>query len=86
MSLLCGFLSRFILIRELVTQNDVPLSLFPMFCSSYKSALMLLATIFYSTCYSYLWEEWKEKHPESAADNSDKFLNLRFVSLEVCAQ
>jgi len=33
---------------------------------------------------SYLWEEWKERHPESASDNSDKFLNLRFVSLEVC--
>jgi hypothetical protein len=46
---------------------------------------MLLVTIFYSTCHSYLWEEWKEKHPESAVDNSDKFLNLRFVSLEVCA-
>lgn len=33
---------------------------------------------------SYLWEEWKERHPESALDISDKFLNLRFVSLEVC--
>ncbi|CAN6309899.1 unnamed protein product [Urochloa humidicola] len=35
---------------------------------------------------SYLWEEWKERHPESASDNSDKFLNLRFVSLEVPQQ
>jgi hypothetical protein len=29
-------------------------------------------------------EEWKERHPESGLDISDKFLNLRFVSLEVC--
>jgi hypothetical protein len=29
MSLLCGFMLRFILIREVVTQNDVPLPLFP---------------------------------------------------------
>ncbi|TVU44004.1 hypothetical protein EJB05_03428, partial [Eragrostis curvula] len=35
---------------------------------------------------SYLWEEWKERHPESATDNSDKFLNLRFVSLELPQQ
>ncbi|XP_039850025.1 uncharacterized protein LOC120708701 isoform X9 [Panicum virgatum] len=35
---------------------------------------------------SYLWEEWKERHPESASDNSDKFLNLRFVSLELPQQ
>uniref|UniRef100_A0A0D9ZVM0 Ubiquitin-like protease family profile domain-containing protein n=2 Tax=Oryza glumipatula TaxID=40148 RepID=A0A0D9ZVM0_9ORYZ len=32
---------------------------------------------------SYLWEEWKERHPESASDCSDKFLNLRFISLEL---
>ncbi|XP_051226312.1 uncharacterized protein [Lolium perenne] len=32
---------------------------------------------------SYLWEEWKERHPESASDSSDKFLNLRFLSLEL---
>ncbi|TKV92127.1 hypothetical protein SEVIR_9G143200v4 [Setaria viridis] len=35
---------------------------------------------------SYLWEEWKERHPESASDISDKFLNLRFVSLELPQQ
>nr|CAB3498837.1 unnamed protein product [Digitaria exilis] len=35
---------------------------------------------------SYLWEEWKERHPDSASDNSDKFLNLRFVSLELPQQ
>ncbi|CAL4943605.1 unnamed protein product [Urochloa decumbens] len=35
---------------------------------------------------SYLWEEWKERHPESASDDSDKFLNLRFVSLELPQQ
>ncbi|XP_062203173.1 probable ubiquitin-like-specific protease 2B [Phragmites australis] len=35
---------------------------------------------------SYLWEEWKERNPESASDNSDKFLNLRFVSLELPQQ
>ncbi|XP_062203931.1 uncharacterized protein LOC133906150 isoform X2 [Phragmites australis] len=35
---------------------------------------------------SYLWEEWKERHPESASDNPDKFLNLRFVSLELPQQ
>ena len=35
---------------------------------------------------SYLWEEWKERHKESASDSSDKFLNLRFLSLEVCLQ
>nr|CAB3493749.1 unnamed protein product [Digitaria exilis] len=34
----------------------------------------------------YLWEEWKERHPDSASDNSDKFLNLRFVSLELPQQ
>lgn len=35
---------------------------------------------------SYLWEEWKERHPEYTSDNSDKFLNLRFVSLELPQQ
>ncbi|KAM3318018.1 hypothetical protein ACQJBY_035640 [Aegilops geniculata] len=35
---------------------------------------------------SYLWEEWRERHPESALDISDKFLNLRFVSLELPQQ
>ncbi|XP_052155281.1 probable ubiquitin-like-specific protease 2B [Oryza glaberrima] len=35
---------------------------------------------------SYLWEEWKERHPESASDCSDKFLNLRFISLELPQQ
>uniref|UniRef100_A0ACD5VT55 Uncharacterized protein n=1 Tax=Avena sativa TaxID=4498 RepID=A0ACD5VT55_AVESA len=35
---------------------------------------------------SYLWEEWKERHPESASDSSDKFLNLRFLSLELPQQ
>lgn len=32
---------------------------------------------------SYLWEEWKERHKETSEDLSSKFLNLRFVSLEV---
>uniref|UniRef100_A0ACD5VAI4 Uncharacterized protein n=1 Tax=Avena sativa TaxID=4498 RepID=A0ACD5VAI4_AVESA len=35
---------------------------------------------------SYLWEEWKERHPESASDISDKFSNLRFVPLEIPQQ
>ncbi|XP_078158953.1 uncharacterized protein LOC144554510 isoform X1 [Carex rostrata] len=35
---------------------------------------------------SYLWEEWKERHPELTEDNSSKFLNLRFVSLELPQQ
>ncbi|KAL5221807.1 hypothetical protein ABZP36_026520 [Zizania latifolia] len=35
---------------------------------------------------SYLWEEWKERHPESTSDCSDKFLNLRFISLELPQQ
>uniref|UniRef100_A0A0D9WDT5 Ubiquitin-like protease family profile domain-containing protein n=1 Tax=Leersia perrieri TaxID=77586 RepID=A0A0D9WDT5_9ORYZ len=35
---------------------------------------------------SYLWEEWKERHPESASDCSNKFLNLRFISLELPQQ
>ncbi|KAK1319710.1 putative ubiquitin-like-specific protease 2B [Acorus calamus] len=34
---------------------------------------------------SYLWEEWKERHPESSEDVSSKFSNLRFVSLELNA-
>ncbi|XP_073013301.1 probable ubiquitin-like-specific protease 2B isoform X2 [Typha latifolia] len=35
---------------------------------------------------SYLWEEWKERHPEFPDDNSAEFLNLRFVSLELPQQ
>ncbi|KAG1358692.1 putative ubiquitin-like-specific protease [Cocos nucifera] len=35
---------------------------------------------------SYLWEEWKERHPEASEDNSSKFLNLRYVSLELPQQ
>ncbi|WOL01399.1 hypothetical protein Cni_G10115 [Canna indica] len=35
---------------------------------------------------SYIWEEWKERHPEASEDDSSKFLNLRFVSLEVPQQ
>ncbi|KAF9608671.1 hypothetical protein IFM89_010455 [Coptis chinensis] len=32
---------------------------------------------------SYLWEEWKERQPESSEEVSSNFLNLRFVPLEV---
>ncbi|XP_047341018.1 probable ubiquitin-like-specific protease 2B isoform X2 [Impatiens glandulifera] len=35
---------------------------------------------------SYLWEEWKERQKESSEDISSKFLNLRFVPLEVPQQ
>ncbi|XP_074587123.1 putative ubiquitin-like-specific protease 2A [Curcuma longa] len=35
---------------------------------------------------SYMWEEWKERHEEASEDDSSKFLNLRFVSLEVPQQ
>ncbi|KAF6143495.1 hypothetical protein GIB67_029664 [Kingdonia uniflora] len=35
---------------------------------------------------SYLWEEWKERHAESSEDVSKKFLNLRFISLELPQQ
>ncbi|XVF36594.1 hypothetical protein REPUB_Repub19eG0070700 [Reevesia pubescens] len=35
---------------------------------------------------SYLWEEWKERHKETSEDLSAKFLNLRFVSLELPQQ
>nr|XP_010932675.1 probable ubiquitin-like-specific protease 2B isoform X2 [Elaeis guineensis] len=35
---------------------------------------------------SYLWEEWKERHPEASEDNSAKFSNLRYVSLELPQQ
>ncbi|XP_042437645.1 probable ubiquitin-like-specific protease 2B isoform X2 [Zingiber officinale] len=35
---------------------------------------------------SYMWEEWKERHTEASDDDSSKFLNLRFVSLEVPQQ
>ncbi|KAF3971118.1 hypothetical protein CMV_005247 [Castanea mollissima] len=35
---------------------------------------------------SYLWEEWKERQKEAPEDLSSKFLNLRFVSLELPQQ
>ncbi|XP_022731570.1 probable ubiquitin-like-specific protease 2B isoform X3 [Durio zibethinus] len=35
---------------------------------------------------NYLWEEWKERHKETSEDLSSKFLNLRFVSLELPQQ
>ncbi|XVF39637.1 hypothetical protein PTKIN_Ptkin01aG0049700 [Pterospermum kingtungense] len=35
---------------------------------------------------SYLWEEWKERHSETLEGLSSKFLNLRFVSLELPQQ
>lgn len=35
---------------------------------------------------SYLLEEWKERHPESAEDYKSKFSNLRFVHLELPQQ
>ncbi|KAG2698748.1 hypothetical protein I3760_07G163300 [Carya illinoinensis] len=35
---------------------------------------------------SYLWEEWKERQKETREDISSKFLNLRFVSLELPQQ
>ncbi|KAK8705542.1 hypothetical protein V6N13_049142 [Hibiscus sabdariffa] len=35
---------------------------------------------------SYLWEEWKERHKETSEDLSSKFVNLRFVSLELPQQ
>uniref|UniRef100_A0A2P2M089 Uncharacterized protein MANES_02G145000 n=3 Tax=Rhizophora mucronata TaxID=61149 RepID=A0A2P2M089_RHIMU len=35
---------------------------------------------------SYLWEEWKERQKETAEDLSSKFLNLRFVPLELPQQ
>ncbi|XP_058093238.1 probable ubiquitin-like-specific protease 2B isoform X6 [Magnolia sinica] len=35
---------------------------------------------------SYLWEEWKERHKESSKSVSLKFLNLRFVPLELPQQ
>ncbi|XP_064986288.1 probable ubiquitin-like-specific protease 2B isoform X2 [Musa acuminata AAA Group] len=35
---------------------------------------------------SYMWEEWKERHPETTEDDSLKYLNLRFVSLELPQQ
>ncbi|XP_009415107.2 probable ubiquitin-like-specific protease 2B isoform X2 [Musa acuminata AAA Group] len=31
---------------------------------------------------SYIWEEWKERNPETTEDDSWKFLKLRFVSPE----
>jgi hypothetical protein len=33
--------------------------------------------------YSYLREEWKERHSNMVDDFSSKFLQLRFISLEV---
>ncbi|XP_020572262.1 probable ubiquitin-like-specific protease 2B [Phalaenopsis equestris] len=35
---------------------------------------------------SYLLEEWRERHPEFADDITARFLNLRFVSLELPQQ
>ncbi|XP_057974627.1 probable ubiquitin-like-specific protease 2B isoform X2 [Malania oleifera] len=35
---------------------------------------------------SYLWEEWKERQKDTSEDISSKFLNLRFVSLELPQQ
>uniref|UniRef100_A0A3N7GFN6 Ubiquitin-like protease family profile domain-containing protein n=1 Tax=Populus trichocarpa TaxID=3694 RepID=A0A3N7GFN6_POPTR len=35
---------------------------------------------------SYLWEEWKERQKGSSEDMSSKFLNLRFVPLELPQQ
>ncbi|KAJ8773332.1 hypothetical protein K2173_028509 [Erythroxylum novogranatense] len=35
---------------------------------------------------SYFWEEWKERHKETLEDFSSKFLNLRFVPLELPQQ
>jgi hypothetical protein len=34
---------------------------------------------------SYLWEEWKVRQKDTSEDMSSKFLNLRFVPLEVFA-
>lgn len=34
----------------------------------------------------YLWEEWKDRHCELAADISAKFFNMQFVSLELPQQ
>ncbi|KAK6940247.1 Ulp1 protease family, C-terminal catalytic domain [Dillenia turbinata] len=35
---------------------------------------------------SYLWEEWKERQKETSEDIASKFLNLRFVPLELPQQ
>ncbi|KAE8666763.1 putative ubiquitin-like-specific protease 2B [Hibiscus syriacus] len=35
---------------------------------------------------SFLWEEWKERYKETSEDLSSKFLNLRFISLELPQQ
>lgn len=35
---------------------------------------------------SYLWEEWKEKQNKISEDISSKFLNMRFISLELPQQ
>ncbi|GLT60609.1 hypothetical protein SLA2020_333670 [Shorea laevis] len=39
-----------------------------------------------SLVQSYLWEEWKGRHKETSEDISSRFLNLRFVSLELPQQ
>jgi sentrin-specific protease 7 len=39
-----------------------------------------------SLLQSYLWEEWKERHKEASEDVSSRFLNMRFVSLELPQQ
>ncbi|XP_044511692.1 probable ubiquitin-like-specific protease 2B isoform X3 [Mangifera indica] len=35
---------------------------------------------------SYLWEEWKVRHKDTSEDISSKFLNMRFVQLELPQQ
>ncbi|KAJ0025204.1 hypothetical protein Pint_08478 [Pistacia integerrima] len=35
---------------------------------------------------SYLWEEWKVRHKDTSEDISSKFLNMRFVPLELPQQ
>lgn len=44
-------------------------------------------TAFFHILYndSYLCEEWKERHPNMVDDISSKFLQLRFISLEVAS-
>lgn len=51
---------------------------------TFLNSYWILALCFPLGTNSYLWEEWKERHPDSPIDYSEKFLNLRFVSLEVC--
>lgn len=45
--------------------------------------LLVIDLNFDSENDSYLCEEWKARHKETSEDLSSKFLNLRFVSLEV---